>query len=80
MTFRGYLADQNVVLAFVKYLLALRSCVKLPEDPQQHLVDFFGNYRDPMWDNMEDMRDENEEIESNLPGLEQKIVDLEKQI
>lgn len=54
--FREYLCDSEVVLAIVKCkfisahshslsidLLALRSQNKLPEDPQQHLLDYFGN-------------------------------------
>ena len=31
--FRRYLADSNVVLALVKYLLALRDCKPWPENP-----------------------------------------------
>ena len=61
-------------------MLAVRSQKKLPEDPQQHLVDFFGNYRDPMWDNMDEMRDENEKLEESLPEMEERIVELEKLI
>jgi hypothetical protein len=58
-------------------LLAVRSQKSLPEDPQQHLIDFFGNYRDPMWDNMDEMKNDIEDINENLPRLEDRIIELE---
>ena len=61
-------------------LLAVRSQKAWPEDPQEHLVDFFGQYRDPMWDNMEDWKEEMENIRCEFPVLESKITDLEQQI
>lgn len=61
--FRQYLADKDVVLAIVKCtsffnsliflyldLLAVRSSDPWPRDPVDHLRDYFGRTRDPMWD------------------------------
>lgn len=83
--FRRYLADSNVVLAFVKCnclsdldLLALRDCKPWPENPTDYLKDFFGNYRDPKWDDVEALEKNIEDIQSNqIPNLEAKIQDLE---
>jgi len=30
-----------------------------PEDPLKYVHDYFGNYRDPMWDQVEDWKKEN---------------------
>lgn len=46
-------------------LLSVRSQKQWPEDPHKHLVDFFGNYKDPMWDRMDEWREENEDIRTN---------------
>ena len=40
-------------------LLAIRSSQPWPEDPLGHLRDYFGNYRDPMWDVVEQLKVEN---------------------
>ena len=60
--FRKYLADKDVVLAMVKFILSVRSQKQWPEDPHKHMTDFFGNYKDPMWDKMDEWREENEDI------------------
>ena len=44
------------------------------------MVDFFGNYRDPQWDNMDTWKEEIEQISENIPVLETRIVELEKEI
>jgi len=67
--FREYLCDSEVVLAIVKYLIAVRSQSKMPEDPQQHLLDYFGNQRSPLWDTMEELQDENAQISEDTPRL-----------
>ena len=40
-------------------LVAVRSQSQWPEDPQEHMRDYFGNYRSPEWDVMEQLGDEN---------------------
>lgn len=45
------------------------------------MTDFFGNYKDPMWDKMDEWREENEQIRNvDLPGMTQQIEDLEKEL
>jgi len=44
------LADKEVVLGIVKLLLSIREMETWPEDPLVYVRDYFGNYRDPMWD------------------------------
>ena len=39
-------------------LLSVRSQKTWPEDPNQHLIDYFGQYRDPLWDRMEEWQEE----------------------
>ena len=75
--FREYLADNEVVLSFVKckwarstqfihdyalVLVALRSQSQYPEDPQAYMLDYFGNERSPLWETMEEMQEENQQI------------------
>ena len=68
--FRKYLADKDVVLAMVKFILSVRSQKQWPEDPHKHMIDFFGNYKDPMWDKMDEWREENEDIrQKHIPEL-----------
>lgn len=54
-------------------LIACRSQAKLPEDPQQHLLDYFGNQRSPLWDQIEDMQDENSQMREDMPRLNNQI-------
>ena len=54
-------------------LLSVRCQKQLPEDPDKHMRDFFGNYRDPMWDKMDEIKDGMEDMRANMPNLEQKI-------
>ena len=41
-------------------LLSVRTQKQLPEDPDKHMRDFFGNYRDPMWDKMDEIKEDME--------------------
>ena len=45
----------------------MRSQKELPADPSQHLVDYFGQYRDPMWDKMDEWKSEMEDIRAEIP-------------
>ena len=58
----------------------MRCQKELPQNPQDHLVDFFGQYRDPLWDRMDEWKEEMEAMRSSLPGLEAKVTELEGQI
>ena len=51
----------------------MRSQQQLPEDPTAHFMDYVGNQRSPLWDDMEAMEDENEKVTQELPSLESEI-------
>merc|ERR1712156_499881 len=44
-----------------------------PEDPVSHFMDYVGNQRSPLWDDMEAMEDENAKINQDLPSMETEI-------
>lgn len=41
-------------------------------------MDYVGNERSPLWDDMEAMEDENARISSTLPGMESEIERLKQ--
>jgi ABC-type glutathione transport system ATPase component len=43
------------------------------------MLDYFGNLRSPLWDQMEQMGEENEAIELDMPSLKEKVAQLEKE-
>jgi hypothetical protein len=54
------LSNVKYFYLFIKFLqfnvidlLALRQSSPWPEDPVEHLRDYFGRHRDPMWDVVE---------------------------
>ncbi len=61
-------------------MLAVRSKQPLPEDPLETLRDYFGQYRDPMWDVMDALKNDNAIMSENLPALEQRIQELEVEV
>lgn len=42
--------------------------------------DFFGNYRDPMWDKMDEIKEAMEVMRNQMPSYEKKITDLELEL
>lgn len=42
--------------------------------------DFFGNYRDPMWDKMDEIKENMEVMKNGMPDMEKKIADLEAEL
>ena len=57
-------------------LVAIRSQQQWPEDPQAHMMDYFGNYKSPEWAEMEKIEDENEQIKEALPTMDEEICTL----
>ena len=51
-------------------LVAMRGQQQLPEDPVAHFMDYVGNQRSPLWDEMEAIEDENADLVRDLPALE----------
>ena len=58
----------------------MRNTSPLPEDPVEHLRDYFGKHRDPTWDLVDLLTQENIEIEEAIPSLEDKIKMLETEV
>uniref|UniRef100_A0A7S3NUE2 Uncharacterized protein n=1 Tax=Euplotes crassus TaxID=5936 RepID=A0A7S3NUE2_EUPCR len=68
-------------MAFVKFLLHVRKQSPWVEDPLVELHEYFENYRDPSWDDFEQMQKDNEQMEKEaIPDLEAKIEQLQKDI
>ena len=42
--------------------------------------DFFGNYRDPMWDKMDEIKENMELMRNDMPAMEGRIADLEAEL
>ena len=55
--------------SFALDLVAMRGQTQLPEDPQTHFMDFVGNQRSPLWDDMEQMEDENSKMKDEIESL-----------
>jgi hypothetical protein len=56
--------------------LAVRSSNPHPENPVEALKDYFGQVRDPMWDNMDQWKEENASMGTKIPELKQKIEEI----
>ena len=64
------------LFSMIIVLLAMRTQKKLPEDPNAFLVDFFGQYRDPIWDRMEDWKAEMDTMREEIPDMQEKVEEL----
>ncbi|CEM07608.1 unnamed protein product [Vitrella brassicaformis CCMP3155] len=78
--FRQFLVDKGVVEALVKLLIGLQESEVAPEDPRKLVRKCFGEYRDPLWDVIEELRassasfrEQNGELETKLTQLEQDV-------
>jgi hypothetical protein len=49
------LADKDITFALVKFITTLRSEKTWPEDPTSYMIDYFGNERSALWEDMEEM-------------------------
>ena len=45
-----------------------------------YVHDYFGNYRDPMWEVVEGIKTENQDLQTKIPDLEAKIEEIKKDI
>ena len=59
-------------------LLALRNAELKPNDPVNYLQDYFGKYRDPAWDEVDQLKEDNKRMEETVLNLNAKIQDMEK--
>jgi len=84
--FREYLADNGVVLALVKFILELKKNPPTNITASELVQNYFGDYRDPMWDEVEDLQNQIElsktsaqEKESQVALLNQKILKAKRE-
>ena len=54
----------------------MRSKEPLPQDPLVHLRDYYGEERSPMWDIVDQLKEENQKLSEELPSMEEKIEHL----
>ena len=66
-----------LVVILIVDLLALRNAEVKPNDPVNYLQDYFGKYRDPAWDEVDQLKAENKESEEKIKELKVKIEELE---
>lgn len=82
---RQYLVDSGVVEAVVKLFVGIQEQDYRPPEAPNLLKDFFGDYRDPLWDQIEqdrakiakDQRDI-EELKAKIAGLEGEVAAAER--
>merc|ERR550537_604822 len=82
---RQYLVDSGVVEAVVKLFVGIQEQDYRPPEAPNLLKDFFGDYRDPLWDQIEQDRakiakDQREiqELKAKINGLEGEVAAAER--
>eukprot|EP00746_Dinoflagellata_sp_MGD_P160680 gnl/MRDRNA2_/MRDRNA2_87546_c0_seq1.p1 gnl/MRDRNA2_/MRDRNA2_87546_c0~~gnl/MRDRNA2_/MRDRNA2_87546_c0_seq1.p1 ORF type:complete len:202 (+),score=55.35 gnl/MRDRNA2_/MRDRNA2_87546_c0_seq1:77-682(+) len=78
--FKEYLNESGTLEAVVKLLIGLMEAESDQVDTENLLQDFFGHYRDPLWDTVEELWASNEEEQERRTTLEATICDLEKEL
>lgn len=58
----------------------MRGQAQQPEDPAAHFMDYVGNQRSTLWDEMEALEDENTRTQEELPSLEAEISRLQSEL
>ena len=44
-----------------------------PEDPTSYMIDYFGNERSALWEDMAEMEEENDKTNAMIPDLKLEI-------
>ncbi|PFH35253.1 hypothetical protein BESB_061400 [Besnoitia besnoiti] len=78
--FRKYLVDTHVVDALAKLLIGIFEAGERPERPQDFFVDYFGEYRDPVLDEIDELSKRKEELISFNRELSDEQEELSAQI
>nr|CEL76604.1 TPA: hypothetical protein BN1205_066050 [Toxoplasma gondii VEG] len=74
--FRKYLVDTHVVDALAKLLIALCEAEERPARPQEYFIDYFGEYRDPVLDEIEKLTKLKNDLTSSNKELTEKAEEL----
>ncbi len=61
-------------------MLTIRSQDSLPQDPLVHLRDYYGQERSPMWDVVDQLKEDNERLAGELPAKHALIDELTAQL
>jgi hypothetical protein len=82
---RQYLVDAGVVEAVVKLFVGIQEQDYRPPEAPNLLKDFFGDYRDPLWDEIEQARGkiakdkkDIDELKAHIAGLEGEVAAAER--
>lgn len=78
--FREYLCDSGVVLAMVKFLLALRQAEEPVANPAGYVQDFFGFYEDEKTQAMKDMEIEVAALKDSITANSAEIQTLKTEL
>lgn len=78
--FKEYLVESGTLEGMVKLLVGVMEADPDHVDAENLLQDFFGHYRDPMWDIVEELWQSNEEEQERRTTLEAQIADLEVEV
>lgn len=52
----------------------------MPENPSEYIQDYFGRYRDPLWDEVDSMKAEISALTANIESKEKEILHLKQEI
>lgn len=76
--FKQYLVDTGVIRVLTELLLNMEESNELPDDPQQVLIDYFGEYRDPILDVIDELTKKKEFLAAEKTQMEATLESLEK--
>ncbi|PHJ17131.1 associate of myc 1 domain-containing protein [Cystoisospora suis] len=74
--FRKYLVDTRVIDALLTLLVALWEAEERPSEPQEFFIDYFGEYRDPVLDEIDELKKLQEELSVSNKELQEKQKEL----
>uniref|UniRef100_A0A0G4G9B7 Uncharacterized protein n=1 Tax=Chromera velia CCMP2878 TaxID=1169474 RepID=A0A0G4G9B7_9ALVE len=78
--FRSYLVESGTLEALVKLFLGIRERSPRHEEPAKAVVKFFGDYRDPLWDEIAELGRSTDVLKKNISKQEDQLVFLEQRI
>ncbi|KAL8424884.1 hypothetical protein Efla_003003 [Eimeria flavescens] len=76
--FKDYLVSTRVIQTLVQLLLEMKEADPLPEDPQQVLINYFGEYRDPVLDLIDSLNEKKETLKAEKESITRRIEALEQ--
>ncbi|KAL8426850.1 hypothetical protein ACSSS7_007983 [Eimeria intestinalis] len=74
--YRQYLVQTRVIQTLVNLLLEIKERDPLPEDPQQVLIDYFGEYRDPVLDVIDELTEKKDKLTAENTNMTEELESL----